>query len=81
MNRPPFRQNISFSVDRTLGLLSQTMGNLDQAAAHFEDALAFCRNVGYRPEMAWTWWLSTICRRKLVFIRVGVARWSAGSDR
>jgi len=54
MNRPPFRQNISFSVDRTLGLLSQTMGNLDQAAAHFEDALAFCRNVGYRPEMAWT---------------------------
>ena len=37
------------SVDRLLGLLSQTMGNLDQAAAHFEDALAFCRKAGYRP--------------------------------
>ncbi len=32
--------------------LNQTMG--DQAAAHFEDALAFCRNAGYRPELAWT---------------------------
>ena len=42
------------SVDRLLGLMSQTMGNLDQAAAHFEDALAFCRKAGYRPELAWT---------------------------
>ena len=42
------------SVDRLLGLLSQTMGNLDQAAVHFEDALAFCRTAGYRPELAWT---------------------------
>ena len=42
------------SVDRLLGLLSQTMGNLDQAAAHFEDALAFSRKAGYRPELAWT---------------------------
>ncbi|MCH8350184.1 MAG: tetratricopeptide repeat protein [Chloroflexi bacterium] len=42
------------SVDRLLELLSQTMGNLDQAAAHFEDALAFCRKAGYRPELAWT---------------------------
>ncbi len=40
--------------DRVLGLLAQTMGNLDQAAAHFEDALAFCRKAGYRPELAWT---------------------------
>ena len=40
--------------DRLLGLLSQTMGNLDQAAVHFEDALAFCRKSGYRPELAWT---------------------------
>ena len=38
---------------RILGLLSQTMGNLDQAVAHFEDALAFCRK-GYRPELAWS---------------------------
>ena len=42
------------SVDRLLGLLSQTMGNLDQAGTHFEAALAFCRKAGYRPELAWT---------------------------
>jgi len=42
------------AVDRLLGLLSQTMGNLDQAIVHFEDALAFCRKAGYRPELAWT---------------------------
>ena len=41
-------------IDRILGLLSQTMGNLDQAAAHFEDGLAFCHRAGYRPELAWT---------------------------
>ena len=42
------------TVDRLLGLLSQTMGNLDQAASHFGDALTFCRKAGYRPELAWT---------------------------
>jgi len=41
------------SVDRLLGLLSQTASNLDKAAEHFEDALAFCRKAGYRPELAW----------------------------
>ena len=41
------------STDRLLGLLSQTMGNMDSASAHFEDALAFCRKAGYRPELAW----------------------------
>ena len=41
-------------ADRLLGLLSQTMGKLDQAAEHFEDALAFCRNGGYRHELAWS---------------------------
>ncbi|MFQ6030079.1 MAG: tetratricopeptide repeat protein, partial [Dehalococcoidia bacterium] len=39
--------------DRVLGLLSQTMGRLDQATVHFEDALTFCRKAGYRPELAW----------------------------
>ncbi|MCI0867369.1 MAG: hypothetical protein J4N89_12580, partial [Chloroflexi bacterium] len=43
----------ALSVDRLLGLLSQTMGNLEGAVAHFEDALAFCRNAGFRPELAW----------------------------
>jgi DNA-binding CsgD family transcriptional regulator/tetratricopeptide (TPR) repeat protein len=42
------------AADRVLGLLAQTMGNLEQAMAHFEDALAFCRKAGYRPELAWT---------------------------
>ena len=35
-----------------LGLLARTMGDLDQAMAHFEDALAFCRRAGYRPVLA-----------------------------
>ncbi len=37
-----------------LGLLAQTLGDLDQAVDHFEDSLAFCRKAGYRPELAWT---------------------------
>ncbi|MCH7621130.1 MAG: AAA family ATPase [Chloroflexi bacterium] len=41
-------------VDHLLGLLSHTMGKLDAAAVHFEDALAFCRRAGYRPDIAWT---------------------------
>ena len=39
---------------RLLGLLAQAKSHLDKAAAHFEDALAFCRKAGYRPELAWT---------------------------
>ncbi|MCH8087671.1 MAG: tetratricopeptide repeat protein [Chloroflexi bacterium] len=42
------------STDRVLGLLCLTMGLLDKAEAHFEDALAFCRKAGYRPELAWS---------------------------
>ena len=41
------------ATDRILGLLSHTMGELDKAAEHFEEALAFCRKAGYRPELAW----------------------------
>ena len=54
----PYRGTIPMSgfiaIDRLLGLLSQTIGNLDQAATHFEDALAFCRKAGYQPELAWS---------------------------
>ena len=39
---------------RVLGLLAHTMGNMNQAVSHFEDSLAFCRQAGYRPELAWT---------------------------
>ena len=42
------------SIDRVLGLLARTAGQLDDAIACFEDALAFCRKAGYRPQYAWT---------------------------
>jgi tetratricopeptide (TPR) repeat protein len=45
---------ILMAVDRLLALLAQTIGNLDQAVNHFEEALAFCRKAGFRPELAWT---------------------------
>ena len=48
------RQIQWIASDRLLGLLAHTMGKLDDAAGHFEDALDFCRKAGYRPELAWT---------------------------
>ena len=42
------------SADRLLGLLTKTIGNFDDSRAHFENALAFCRKAGYRPELAWS---------------------------
>ena len=42
------------AIDHLLGLLAQAIGRLDDAMAHFEDALAFCRKAGWRPELAWT---------------------------
>lgn len=47
---------ISFWVhrDRLMGLLAQTMGDLERAVVHFEVATAFYREAGYRPEFAWT---------------------------
>jgi DNA-binding CsgD family transcriptional regulator len=44
----------AITADRLLGLLSHTMGNLDQASTHFEDAQMFCRKAGYLPELAWS---------------------------
>ncbi len=41
-------------ADHLLGLLAHTMGNLDEAAVHFEEAMTFCRKAGYRPELAWS---------------------------
>ncbi len=40
------------SVDHLLGLLAVTLGRLDVAMDHFDDALVFCRRAGYRPEYA-----------------------------
>jgi DNA-binding CsgD family transcriptional regulator/RecA/RadA recombinase len=45
---------LEISSDHLLGLLAHTMGQLDTAAEHFEDALALCRKAGLRPELAWT---------------------------
>ena len=39
---------------RLLGLLAQTMGDVERAAPHLEDATAFYRHAGYRPDLAWT---------------------------
>ena len=41
-------------TDQVLGLLSVTLGRLDQAVAHFEDSLDFCRKAGYQPNLAWS---------------------------
>jgi len=56
----------SISAYRVLGLLAQTFGDIQQAATHFEDALAFCRQAGYRPELAWTCcdYADTLLQRK-----------------
>ena len=43
------------STDRLLGLLAQQMGNVETAMDHFEDAITFCKNAGYRPELAWAY--------------------------
>ena len=40
--------------DRVLALLARTFGDWGQSTAHFEDVMFFCRNAGYRPELAWT---------------------------
>ena len=42
------------SIDHLLGLLAHAIGKLGDAQTHFEDALAFCRKAGYRPELAWS---------------------------
>ena len=52
--RGTFETSGAISMDRILGLLAHTMGILATAAGHFEDALAFCRKAGYRPELAWS---------------------------
>jgi len=45
---------LAMSSDHVLGLLARTMGNLDRAVEHFEDAVAFCRKAGYRLALAWS---------------------------
>ncbi len=41
------------SISCGLGAIDQGH-HFGRGAAHFEDALAFCRKAAYRPELAWT---------------------------
>lgn len=41
-------------INRMIGLLARTAGNVSEALGHFDDAMAFCRKAGFRPELAWT---------------------------
>lgn len=56
------------SIDRVLGLLSATMGDLGNAVIHFEEAQAFSRGAGYLPELAWSCYDHANC-----LIRLGTA--------
>ncbi len=40
--------------DRILGLLAHTMSMYEDSDIHFQDALTFCRNGGYRPQLVWS---------------------------
>ena len=42
------------SLDRLMGLLAMTSGELDSAHTHFERAVGFLRTAGYGPELALT---------------------------
>ncbi len=44
---------VGMAGDRLLGLLAMTMGDIDGALGHFDDALAFCLRAWYKPEYAW----------------------------
>ena len=45
---------LHISTDRLLGLLAYTMEGFDQDQSHFEDAVNFSRNAGYRLELVWS---------------------------
>jgi DNA-binding CsgD family transcriptional regulator/tetratricopeptide (TPR) repeat protein len=49
-----FMDAMNTSLHRLLGLLARTFGQPQTASVHFEDALELSREVGYRPELAWT---------------------------
>ena len=42
------------ATGRVLGLLAHAVGQKRRARNHFEQALAFCRASGFKPELAWT---------------------------
>ena len=46
------RGSLTF-VERQLGLVARTAGEVDQAITHFESGLRDCRTAGHKPELAW----------------------------
>ena len=50
----PSMMLVLISTDRVRGLLSRAMGDPDQAIAHFEDAITFCRQTRFRSNLAWS---------------------------
>ena len=50
----PLLDPCSISLDRLMGLLALTSGELDAAHTHFERAIEFLRTAGYGPELALT---------------------------
>ncbi len=44
----------ALATSRLLGLLARAVGQKRRASNHFEQALAFCRATGFKPELAWT---------------------------
>ena len=47
-----FMSTVTISVDHLLGLTARTAGNPDQAMIHYEAALEFCIEGGFKPEVA-----------------------------
>jgi hypothetical protein len=45
---------LTWATGRLLGLVARGADMLEEAATHFEDALTFCREAGYLPQLAWT---------------------------
>jgi eukaryotic-like serine/threonine-protein kinase len=41
-----------WSIDHLLGLMADVRGDQDAALKHLKDAVAFCRDAGYKPEQA-----------------------------
>ena len=53
-HRSTYLRYVNICIDRLLGLLARITNSTEKATSHFEDAYAFCREAGYRPELAWT---------------------------
>ncbi|MBI4305039.1 MAG: hypothetical protein HY678_01845, partial [Chloroflexi bacterium] len=51
--RASFERHAGFSVDRLLGLLAATSGDVAASRRHFSQAVAFCERTRALPELCW----------------------------